>query len=84
MSDKKFTFPKISLPKPDKETVKKASVSGAILVAVAVSCALVLSGTNALLSALVGDENTPAVTDTAESNTENTVMPSATEEVAVK
>lgn len=84
MSDKKFTLPKISLPKPDKETVKKASVSGAILAAVTVSCALLLSGTNTLLSALVGEENSPVVTDTAENSVENTVMPSTTEEVAVK
>lgn len=80
MSDKKFTLPKLSLPKPDKEAVKKASVSGAALAAVAVSCALLLSGANTLLSALIGDESTPPVTDIAE----NTAVPSPEEEVAVK
>ncbi len=84
MSDKKITLPKISLPKPDKETIKKASVSGAMLAAVAVSCALLLCGTNMLLSALVGEERTPAITDTAQSGAENAAMPSTTEEVAVK
>lgn len=81
MSDKKFTLPKLSFPKPDKAAVKKASLSGAALAAVAVSCALLLSGANTLLSALIGDENTPAV---AENGAENTVMPSPEEEVAVK
>ncbi len=84
MSDKKFALPKISLPKPDKETVKKASVSGAILAAVAVSCALLLSGTNTLLSAIVGEESTPAVTDTTGNGAETTAMPSPEEEVAAK
>ncbi len=84
MSDKKFTLPKLSFPKPDKAAVKKASLSGAALAAVAVSCALLLSGANTLLSALIGDENTPAVADTAENGAENTVMPSPEEEVAVK
>ena len=80
MNDKKFTLPKLSLPKPDKAAVKKASLSGAALAAVAVSCALLLSGANTLLSALIGDENTPAV---AENGAGNTAMPSP-EEVAVK
>lgn len=80
MSDKKFTLPKISFPKPDKAAVKKVSLSGAALAAVAVSCALLLSGANTLLSALIGDENTPAV---AENGVGNTAMPSP-EEVAVK
>ncbi len=84
MSDKKITLPKISLPRPDKETVKKASVSGAVLAAVAVSCALLLSGTNTLLSALVGEEIPPAVIDTAESGAENAALPSPEEEVTVK
>lgn len=84
MRDKKITLPKISLPKPDKETVKKASVSGAVLAAVAVSCALLLSGTNTLLSALVGEESSPAVSNTAENGAENAAMPSPEEEVAVK
>lgn len=80
MSDKKFTLPKLSFPKPDKAAVKKASLSGAALAAVAVSCALLLSGANTLLSALIEDENTPAV---AENGAGNTAMPSP-EEVAVK
>ncbi len=84
MSDKKITLPKISLPKPDKETVKKASCSGAILAAVAFSCALLLSGTNTLISGLSGNENPPAVADTAENSAEAAAMPSSDEEVAVK
>lgn len=80
MSDKKFALPKISLPKPDKETVKKASVSGAVLAAVAVSCALLLCGTNLLLSAFTGDENSPGIINSGE----NTAMPSPEQEVAVK
>ncbi len=84
MSDKKITLPKIFLPKPDKETVKKASVSGAILAAVAVSCALLLSGTNTLLSAIIGEESTHSVTHTAGNDAETTAMLSPEQEVAVK
>lgn len=84
MSDKKFTLPRLSLPKPDKAAVKKVWVSGAALAAVAVSCALLLSGANTLLPALIGDENIPPVADTAENGAEGTAVPSPEEEVAVK
>ena len=84
MSDKKITLPKISLPKPDKETVKKASLSGAILAAIVFSCALLLSGTNTLISALSGNENPPAAAVSAGNGTEVTAMPSSDVEVTVK
>ena len=84
MSEKKFALPKISFPKPDKEAVKKASVCGATLAAVAVSCALVLSGTNTLLSALVGDEAPPAASDSSDNSAVGAAIPSVSEEVAAK
>lgn len=84
MSDKKFTLPRLSLPKPDKEALKKAGVSGAVLAAVAVSCALLLSGANTLLSAFIGDEAPPPVADAAENSAEGTAVPSTEEEAAVK
>lgn len=84
MSNKKFLLPKISLPKLERELASKCLLSGAFLAAITVSCALLLSGTNTLLSALVREENTASVTDLSESDLANTDIPSSQEEVSVK
>ena len=84
MSDKKFAFPKISLPELNKEIRKKALVCGAAFAAVTVTCALLLSGVNALLTAVTGEISAPAVSDAAENIAESAAASSSQEEVAVK